>query len=204
MLKTIAMLPILIASSTTNPDTEVYYSVFPHNKGDNIQLVVPFNHQVDDLNEEYTNSAGGTACGPTTLTMLFRYNELNIDVNTVIRELPTNIYVKGVGFYDLKAGAEIFNMQATEIEDTPTAIFEALSKGNPVILNIQNYDASYGHAVVVTGIRGYDGENAKALIIHDPFQGPYRRFEYITEKTLQQPEGPTNYIGHKKPFYITR
>ena len=169
-----------------------------------IQLAVPFVHQLDDLNEANMNTAQGTACGPTTLTIVFKYNELDIDLNNVIDSLPSEVYVKGVGFYNLQKGSTYFGMNSVEVEQSPTGIYNALKEGNPVILNIQNYDGLYGHAVVVTGIKGYDGVNAKYLVVHDPFKAPYREFEYINNNTLKQPEGFINPIGTHKPFYITK
>lgn len=204
MLETLALIPLLIATTTNNPIPEGLDAGFTVKNEENVQIIVPFNHQLDDLNDKNTTLVGGTACGPTTLTMLLRHNGMETDLNEVIDILPSNVYVKGVGFYALDKGAELFNMKATQIGFTPTDIYNALYEGNPVIMNIQNYDGLYGHAVVVTGIRGYNGDTAEALIIHDPFDGPYKRFEYINNNMLKQPSGYYNPIGYKKPFYITR
>lgn len=202
MLEKLALLPILIASTTNNPSTEVINQGFTIKNESSIQIMVPFNHQVDDLDEANKLAVGGTACGPTTLTMVLRHRGVETNVNEVLDKLPTAVYVKHVGFYELYKGSEYFDKASVQINQNPTAIYEALNQGNPVILNIQNYDGLYGHAVVVTGIRGYTGTSAKSLIVHDPFKGPYREFKYINNDTLQQPEGFYNPIGHKKPFYI--
>lgn len=204
MLETIALLPLLIATTVNNPIPEGLETGFTVKNEENVQIIVPYNHQIEDLNEKNAYLAGGTACGPTTITMLLRHNGMETNVNEVIEILPTNVYIKGVGFYALEKGANLFNMRSVEVGYTPTDIYNALYEGNPVIMNIQNYDGLYGHAIVVTGIRGYNGDTAESLVVHDPFDGPYKRFEYVNSRTLKQPSGYYNPIGHKKPFYITR
>ena len=83
------------------------------------------------------------------------------------------------------------------------AYYDTLKKGYPIILNVQNYNGIIGHALLVTGIREFDGENAKSLIIHDPYVGPNKEFTFEGTFRLKQPKGYINYIGTLKPFYIT-
>lgn len=166
-------------------------------------LEVPFVHQIDALPEDQKANIRGTACGPAAITMALKYLGYEIDLMGVIEKLPTTVYVKGARFYNLYAGPELFGKEVHRFKNSPAAIFEALSAGNPVILNIQNYDGITGHAVVVVGMKGFDGEKADTLIIHDPFVGAYREFEYIDNWNLRQPEGYVTPIGILDPFYVT-
>lgn len=169
----------------------------------NVQLDVPYVHQYDDLPADKKGEIMKSACGPTVLTMSFKYFGLETDLMQVIDKLPTSVYVRGAMFYDLPAGSSIYDFTSTTIEANPKAFYETLKKGYPIILNVQNYNGIIGHALVITGIRDFDGENARALIIHDPYVGPNREFTFETSRTLRQPEGYINYIGTLKPFYIT-
>ena len=51
-------------------------------------------------------------------------------------------------------------------------------------------------------MRGFNGETAESLIVHDVFVGPYREFKFITNDSLRQPEGQVNYINKSLMFYI--
>ena len=81
-------------------------------------------------------------------------------------------------------------------------IYDALNQGKVVFLNVKNYDGSYGHALAIVGMKGFDGEKAESLIIHDVWVGPYREFKFTSNDTLEQPEGYTNYINKSLLFYI--
>lgn len=203
MLKTLVFLPVLISINTqTSRNMGLINNVIISTQ-ERVQLVVPFTHQIEDLEENSKPIMKSSACGPSALTMSFNYLGENNKLDDVINKLPTDVYIKGDKFYNLPKGAEIFGKKSVEIDQTPKAIFSALENGHPVILNVQNYDGITGHALVVTGMRGFDGEHAKYLIVHDPYVGPYRSFEYINDSTLTQPEGYSLPIGILKPFYIT-
>ncbi|MCL5411219.1 MAG: C39 family peptidase [Patescibacteria group bacterium] len=167
-----------------------------------VQLDVPYVNQYNDLPESAKQIIMKSACGPASLAMSFKYLGIETNLMTVINKLPTSVYVKGVQFYDLPSGTKVYDKRAVLVEPTPTGIYEALKNRHPVILNVQNYNGILGHALLVTGIRGYDGKDAKSLIIHDPYVGPNREFTFITGRTLRQPEGFTNYIGTLRPFYV--
>ncbi len=168
-----------------------------------ILLNVPFTHQINDLPETEKSYIRGTACGPAALTMILDYLGEDYTLSQVISKLPTSVYVKGDRFYNLYEGASYFAKETQKIKNTPTAIYETLVRGNPVILNVQNYDGITGHALVIVGMLGYNGDTAQALVIHDPFRGPYRIFNYASSTTtLKQPEGWDNYIGILEPFYL--
>ncbi|MFA6981987.1 MAG: C39 family peptidase [Patescibacteria group bacterium] len=201
----LSLLTFLILSTKDTPLEQITAegSVFLAKSEENIVLKVPFVHQIDDLSEKEKPLVRTTACGPAALTMLFRFHGTNVSLEEVIAKLPTTVYVKGQRFYNLYKGAEYFSMTSTEIEKTPKSIFETLEKGEPIILNVQNYDGITGHALVVVGMIGFDGEKASSLVVHDPFVGPYRVFPYASETTLDQPEGYKNYIGILNPFYVT-
>jgi len=201
MMETLAILPLIISSLTSQP---VEADLVALNTQTDVQLVVPFTHQVSDLSEESKALISNTACGPASLTMAFDYLGSELTLESVIAGLPPTVYIKGDKFYDLKSGASPFGFESVDIEQSPTAIYTALSLGNPIVLNIQNYDGILGHALVVTGIRGFDSETGKAtsLIVHDPFVGPYREFKYVDANTLMQPEGFVNLIGIINPFYV--
>jgi hypothetical protein len=176
--------------------------IFEFADAKDVQLEVPFVHQYDDLPDSAKPIIVKSACGPAALTMSFQSIGVETDLMTVINKLPTSVYIKGVQFYDLPSGAKVYDKKSQVLEPTPAAIYQALRAGHPVIMNVQNYNGILGHALVVTGIRGFDGEKAASLIIHDPYVGPNREFFYQSSKTLRQPEGFTNYIGHVKPFYL--
>lgn len=167
-----------------------------------IILNVPFVHQIDDLTEQEKTIIRSTACGPAALTMLFKFHGKDTNLSEVISKLPNSVYVKGQRFYNLAKGPEYFSMKAAQIEKSPNDIFEILQKGEPIILNVQNYDGITGHALVIVGMLDFDGEKASALIVHDPYVGPYRQFPYESEEVLRQPEGYLNYLGIMNPFYI--
>jgi len=171
---------------------------------ENIVLRVPYVHQYEDLPEEYKPVIMKSACGPSALTMLFKYDGIDTDLVEVIDQLPTNVYVKGVQFYNLPKGADLYEFDTEFIGSDATIIYNTLKNEQPIILNIQNYNGIIGHAVVVVGIMGYDGESADYLIIHDPYVGPYRKFIFESPRTLVQPEGYTNYIGTVKPFILIK
>lgn len=222
MLNTLAALPLAVTMFTQNRidvyaknsvRTELYAekvqaadnSIFIRNTNQEIVLNVPFIHQKDNLKGTDLEWAGGSACGPAAITMALKFNGEDYTLEEVVNKLPTNVYVRGRMFYDLMAGPEQFNYKANEIEINTEQMYKTLKSGNPILLNVQNYDGITGHEVVVVGIRGYNEETktAKSLIVHDPFRAPYREFEFINSHTLRQPEGYYNPIGIINPFYIT-
>jgi hypothetical protein len=206
MISSFAMIPFLIHYLSSTPPTEVLRQVSIERRADgntNIVLEVPFVHQKNDIYSEELAYTGPSACGPAALTMALKSRGEKISLEYVISKLPNSVYIKGDRYYNLPAGAEVFEKEAISIDATPKAFYKTLSKGFPIILNIQNYDGITGHAVVITGMIGFDGENAEALVIHDPFEAPNRLFEYINDTTLKQPEGYINPIGIQKPFYVS-
>lgn len=222
MLNTLATLPLAISMLTQNKidiyaknsvRTKIYMekvqeadnSIFVKNTNQEIVLNVPFIHQKENLKNTNLEWAGGSACGPAAITMALKFNNENYTLEDVINKLPTNVYVKGGMFYDLIAGPEQFNYKANELDINVEQMYKTLKSGNPILLNIQNYDDITGHEVVVVGIKGYnkDTKTAKSLIVHDPFKAPYREFEFVNNHVLKQPEGYYNPIGIINPFYIT-
>ncbi|RJR27369.1 hypothetical protein C4561_02340 [candidate division WWE3 bacterium] len=172
------------------------------NTDTNILLNVPYVHQVDDLPEDKKPQIMASACGPTAINMILKYIGEDIDLYSVIERLPDSVYIKGKMFYNLYEGPGYFGKETKRISKDPQAIYQALKDRNPIILNIQNYNGMIGHAVVIVGIRNFDGKTAESLIVHDPYVGPYREFKYINETTIKQPEGFNNYIGILDPFYV--
>jgi hypothetical protein len=206
MFNTLAFIPFIVAAMTTPTAlaSEVSGDAIFHVINDtDIVLDVPYVNQKDDLVGTADEWAGGSACGPASITMVLNYLGKSFDLQTVANALPTNVYVKGRMFYNLADGPKYFGFTSQDIEIDTIEIHEILSKGYPIIMNIQNYDGITGHAVVVVGIKGFNGITAEALIVHDPFRAPYRLFKYINEQTLQQPEGYITPIGILKPFYVT-
>jgi hypothetical protein len=199
MLEKIVLIPLILSSFTTNAQGR---DIFIVKNNSEVLLNVPFTHQYNDLSDEDKALNGWSACGPSALTMSANFLGETYQLNEVINKLPNSVYVKGDKFYNLPLGAKYLSKEAVQIGDSPKDIYETLSLGYPIILNIQNYDGFVGHAVVVTGINEFDGKNAKSLIVHDPFVGPYREFEYVDNDTLLQPEGYYNTIGFVKPFYL--
>lgn len=167
-----------------------------------VVLSVPYTHQIDDLPENKEEEIGTTACGPSAIQMILQYFGENYTLYEVIEKLPTSVYVRGKMFYNLYDGPKQFGYEVTKIKSTPESFFQTLKKGQPIILNIQNYDGITGHAIVIVGIQAFDGKNAKSLIVHDPYVEGYRSFDYITDTQLQQPEGYINYFGNLEPFVI--
>jgi len=206
VLNSLALIPFITALLTTPPALaeEVQENPIYHVRNESdILLDVPYVNQKDDLIGTENEWAGGSACGPASLTMVFNYFDRNYQLENVVNELPTTVYVKGRMFYDLPSGPSYFGFTSHDVEVNTIEIYKALDAGHPLIMNIQNYDGITGHAVVVVGIRGFDGTNAKSLVVHDPFRAPYRVFDYVNENTLLQPEGYMLPIGILKPFYVT-
>ena len=172
----------------------------------NIKLNIPYVNQKDDLKDTEYEKIGGSACGPATITMALKSKGENIDLKKVIDELPDSVYVKGKMFYDLTAGPKYFGFKAIQIEPTIKSVYETLKTGEPILMNIQNYDGVTGHEVLVVGIKNYSEEtkSADSLIVHDPFREAYREFPIISEHYLEQPEGYKLFIGTLKPFYIEK
>ena len=199
MLENLVLVPLLI-SSLTSQHAEV--SPFAVKTDETIQLIVPFTHQYDDLNDTDKAIINYSACGPAVLTMAVKFLGADVSLSDVISKLPNTVYIKGDRFYKLTDGPSYLGHKAVEIEPSPKQIYATLASGFPVVLNIQNYDGIVGHAVLVVGIKGFNGETAESLIVHDPFVGPYREFKYSDASTLIQPEGYYNPIGIIKPFYV--
>jgi len=199
MLENLVLVPLLI-SSLTSQHAEA--SPFAVKTDETIQLIVPFTHQYDDLDDTDKGVVNYSACGPAVLTMAVKFLGANVSLSDVISKLPNTVYVKGDRFYKLTDGPGYLSREAVEIENSPKQIYNVLAGGFPVVLNIQNYDGIVGHAVLVVGIKGFNGETAESLIVHDPFVGPYREFKYYNASTLMQPEGYYNPIGTLKPFYV--
>ncbi|MFZ5425099.1 MAG: C39 family peptidase [Patescibacteria group bacterium] len=205
MLESLLLLPFVISAFSSH-NLEAAYALetqhFIANTDKNIILDVPYFHQINSLTEQGKKENGGSACGPTALAMVLSYEGLNFTLDEVINKLPNNVYVKGVMFYDLAAGPEIFGKKAIEIEQNPTSYYNILKEGKPIVLNVQNYDGVVGHALVIVGMAGYNGKTADALIVHDPLKSSYQSFEYINNNTLKQPAGYSLPIGIIKPFYV--
>ena len=146
----------------------------------NILLNVPFFHQYDSLSDYNKQLAQKTACGPTAAAIM----------------------LQKVGFYQMDQFAPYFNKEAVMMEYSHKNIYETLNQGKVVFLNVKNYDSGYGHAMVIVGMRGFDGQKAESLITHDVFVGPYREFKFVSYDTLRQPEGQVNYINKSLMFYI--
>jgi len=208
MIKTLTALSLIAsllvapgAATTENLDNHLDNEFILLTEND-VLLKVPFVHQLDDLKNTQYEYAGPSACGPATIAMLLKYHGKTYDLSTVVDRLPSNVYVKGSMFYDLAKGPNEFGYISQELDIDMTQIYKTLASGEPVILNIQNYDGIVGHAVVVVGIRGYNGVSAQSLTVHDPHKGPYREFKVVNNYVLQQPEGFYNPIGVINPFYI--
>ena len=212
-----AALGLLLFAITSITTGKPAYATLPHftsipeqipqtrfiiNSDTEVLLDVPFVHQIEDLPEERKAGIRATACGPSSLAMVFNYLETEVTLWEVIEKLPTSVYVRGSMFYNLYAGADYFNHHSVRFKNSPQEIFDHLKNERPVIMNIQNYDGITGHAVVVVGMKGFDGEKAEALIAHDPYVEAYREFEYIDDWNLLQPEGFINRIGNLDPFYL--
>ena len=168
----------------------------------NILLRVPFFHQYNDLTEENKEYALKTACGPTAAAIMLQADGVKVDPNDLLAILPKSIYQPKVGFYSMQDFAPLFNKEAVMMEFSHKNIYDALNMGKPVFINIKNYDSGYGHAMVIVGMNGFDGQKADSLIVHDVFVGPYREFKFLSDTTLLQPEGQTNYINTAMMFYI--
>lgn len=168
----------------------------------NILLKVPFFHQYNDLTEENKAYALKTACGPTAASILLQAEGVKVDPNDLLAILPTSIYQPKVGFYRMQDFAPYFNKEAVMMEFSHKNIYDVLNTGKPVFINIKNYDSGYGHAMIIVGMNGFDGQKAESLIAHDVFVGPYREFKFLSNDTLLQPEGQTNYINKSMLFYI--
>lgn len=179
-----------------------HYAYASETKKLNILLRVPFFHQINDLTEENKKYAEGTACGPTAASIMLQNEGIKVDPNDLLAILPTSIYQPKVGFYKMQDFAPYFNKEAVMMEFSHKNIYDTLNMGKPVFLNVKNYDSGYGHAMVIVGMNGFDGEKAESLITHDVWVGPYREFKFITNDTLRQPEGQTNYINKSMLFYI--
>jgi len=168
----------------------------------NILLNVPFFNQYTDLSDYNKELAQKTACGPTAAAIMLQNEGMKVDVNDVLAILPNSIYQPKVGFYQMDQFAPYFNKEAVKIEFSHKNIYDTLNKGKVIFLNVKNYDSGYGHAMVIVGMKGFDGEKAESLITHDVFVGPYREFKFVGSDTLRQPEGQINYINKSLMFYI--
>lgn len=183
-------------------NTKIAHNLPTPSTPQSVVLEVPFVNQIDDLPQDKKKEIRNTACGPAAITMALNYMDYNIKLWDVIDKLPTTVYIKGKMFYDLPAASKEFDKVSIAITSDYKTIYETLKLKKPIIMNIQNYDNITGHAVVVVGMKNFNGTTAESLIVHDPYRGPYREFSYYNETTLIQPEGNLNYIGILKPFYL--
>lgn len=168
----------------------------------NILVKTPFFHQYNDLSESNKEYAQKTACGPTAVAIMLQNEGVKVDPNDLLAILPTSIYQPRVGFYKMQDFAAYFEKEVQMVEFSHKNIYDALDRGKTLFINIKNYDSGYGHAMVIVGMKGFDGEKAESLIAHDVFVGPYREFKFLSNTTLRQPEGQTNYINTSMLFYI--
>lgn len=168
----------------------------------NILVKTPFFHQYNDLSESNKEYAQKTACGPTAVAIMLQNEGVKVDPNDLLAILPTSIYQPKVGFYKMQEFAPYFEKEVQMVEFSHKNIYDALNKGKTLFINIKNYDSGYGHAMVIVGMKGFDGKKAESLIAHDVYVGPYREFKFLSDKTLRQPEGQTNYINTDMLFYI--
>jgi ABC-type bacteriocin/lantibiotic exporter with double-glycine peptidase domain len=175
---------------------------FLENTTENVVLNVPFVHQIKDLPEDKKSEIVGSACGPAALTMVFKYLGERTTLYDVISKLPTDVYIKGRMFYNLPEGAKYFGHISTSFKNTPKNIYDQLKEQKPIIMNVQNYNGITGHAIVVVGIKEYNGESATSLVVHDPWTEAYKEYAYINQNTLKQPEGYILTIGSLDPFII--
>ncbi len=182
--------------------TQLGDSRFLKKTQDTVVLNVPYVNQMEDLPEDQKVVYTTTACGPAALTMGLNYLGYDLELIDVIEKLPANVYVRGRYFMKLNDGPLTFGEQAVSFKNDPAEIFKVLNDGYPVVLNVQNYDGFTGHALVAVGMKGFDGENAQSLIVHDPFVCAYREFEYVNDNILRQPEGYLLAIGTLDPFYV--
>jgi uncharacterized protein YvpB len=193
-----AIVTFLVAISTFSWQ----FAQAQENKKINILLKVPFFHQYNDLTEKNKDYALKTACGPTAASIMLQADGVKVDPNDLLAILPTSIYQPKVGFYKMQDFAPYFNKEAVMMDFSHKNIYDVLNTGKPVFINIKNYDSGYGHAMVIVGMKGFDGQKAESLIAHDVFVGPYREFKFLSNDTLRQPEGQTNYINKAMLFYI--
>jgi len=84
---------------------------------------------------------------------------------SVIESLPTSVYVKGRMFLQTQRGSLAILAITTESFKHSQSYLRELKTGNPVIPHVQNYNGITGHAIVVVGIRDFDGEKARALVV---------------------------------------
>jgi hypothetical protein len=201
MKEAVFSISMLLASINTF-NKGIPESKFLINTPETIVLNVPFVHQIEDLPNDYKTIIKTTACGPASIAMALDFLGEKESLKDVIDKLPDTVYIKGKKFYNLYDGPKYFGKKSVVIGYTAKEIYEELSKEHPIILNVQNYDGITGHALVIVGIKNYKDEKAESLIVHDPFRAPYREFKFLTENTLQQPEGYQNTIGSLSPFYV--
>ncbi|MCL5411827.1 MAG: C39 family peptidase [Patescibacteria group bacterium] len=199
---------------------------------------VPYIHEYASLDDTDKPNVQWTACGPASLTMALNYAGVSDRLSVVARKLSdAGIYSWGnltVG--QLSSGPALWGKKMVVVENSPAGIYNALKDGHPVVINVGNYNnkeveyndpARGGHFMVVVGIKGFDGEYAKSLIINDdgydghwitdpanpshlildPSGGDYKDFPYVSGSKTQiiqtQPtRGPyTNYFKGTA-FYV--
>lgn len=169
----------------------------------NILIKAPYFNQISDLSDRNKEYAGGTACGPTSLAIMLSHAGVKVDPNDTLKVLPLNVYIPRVGFVDIKAGASYFNKTSVDIEFSHKNIYETLDQGHPVFINLFNYDSGYKHGAVIVGMKGFNGEKADSLIIHDVWTEAYQEFKFNTVDTLIEPKnGNMNIINKNNLFYI--
>lgn len=127
-------------------------------KGKRVQLEVPF-----VLQKHVT-------CAPATLTMLSRFWNIHVEMDTVVDE----ICYDGTAPVKQRAWAEANGMIAREFRVTQQAVKDLIDAGIP--FGLSTIDPGNGHIQVVCG---YD-ENRGVLLIQDP--GAW----YVSEATFER------------------
>ena len=119
--------------------------------------------------DAYGDSVTGLdGCGPTCLAMVCSglKHDASITPRMVARyAMEHDYYMEGTGtkWSLIPEGAEAFGINAQQIDTSEAAIHEALSQGQPVIVNVgEGHFTGSGHFLVLCG------EKKGKYIIHDP------------------------------------
>jgi ABC-type bacteriocin/lantibiotic exporter with double-glycine peptidase domain len=139
-----------------------------------VPIKVPLLNQNDPAN----GTLGSVACGPTSLAMIASYYGIDISTAQVIQDTNVNSsgtnlstlanVAKQIGLTDTTSNSGIISGLYDAFTGGSAAysgVSQAVSNGNPVIVNVDESPYSNGHAMVVTGISGDD------VYVNNPWTG---------------------------------
>ncbi len=164
--------------NATNVDLSQFDNPNNPSPFDQFDTYKPINVPLRNQNDPANGALGPSACGPTSLDMIAAFYGIDIPTSTIIQDAGTTN--TGTNLSNLADAAKQIGLTGTTINDSVvgslvdaftggssalSGVTDAVSSGEPVIVNVDLDQYSNGHAVVVTGI------TSDSVYINNPWDG---------------------------------